>query len=881
MHARKGECMKRKFAAALSGALMLAACAFGLAACGERPHEHSLQHHDAVAATCTQEGTVEYWSCEGCGKNFSDEGAAEELTSLTVPALGHAWNEGEQTTAPTCTEEGVQTYACTRCTEQRTEPIAALGHTWDEGKQTKAPTCTEEGVRTYTCTVCDAPRTEPIATVGHEWSEAWQYDPSDHWHPCLYGCTAQRDAASHTFDGRTCTVCGYILPETEGLEFAPTADGYSLEGRGTATGAILVVPDEYMGRPVTEIGFIAFIGDETLEQIVLPASVRTISSGAFSRCENLESVTFAEGSTLTSIEGGAFEGCLSLKKFALPASVTSIEAGAFPLGGALEYRQYGNGLYLGPEENPYRFLISAADTGIETCMVHDDAYLIVCSAFSGCSRLRSVTFGQNSSLAMLGTENDMTGVFEECSSLESIELPASLTKIAASTFRESGLRSVVIPGSVEVIEGSAFEGCTSLESVVFSSDGLKEVWYGAFDGCTSLNELELPATLERIESYAFSETALTAVHIPASLTLLSNSAFYNCAQLSSVTFAAQSALAQIDAYAFFGCSALTEIGIPASVTAIGERAFQGSGLLSVTIPATVQTLGDRAFMQSDLERAVFAADSPITTIGQEMFSGCASLAEVTYPAGLRMIDGGAFQDCVSLREIVIPAGLEVIVFDAFYGCGGVQSISVEEGNEIYSSAGNCLIRRSDQGDVLMTGCATSVIPEGVTAIGDYAFFNCVGLTEIVIPEGVLKIGESAFAGCAQLSAVTFADSVTRIGSSAFSGCTALETASFGQESSLFELRSGAFADSGLTTIILPATLGELGGGAFAGCPLEAAYYCGTQAEWEANFYDPYLAVAMETLYFYSESEPSEAGNFWHYDDVTGKPVAWTMREEQV
>ena len=117
--------MKKKLIIALSGALMLAACAFGLAACGERPHEHSLQHHDAVAATCTQEGTVEYWSCGGCGKNFSDEGAAEELTSLTVPALGHIWDEGKQTKAPTCTEEGVRAYTCTRCSCTRCRPTPA------------------------------------------------------------------------------------------------------------------------------------------------------------------------------------------------------------------------------------------------------------------------------------------------------------------------------------------------------------------------------------------------------------------------------------------------------------------------------------------------------------------------------------------------------------------------------------------------------------------------------------------------------------------------------------------------------------------------------------------------------------------------------------
>jgi hypothetical protein len=84
---------------------------------------HDPEHHPAKAATCQLEGNIEYWTCKrsGCGKYFSDEACTEEITAeQTVTArTEHTWNDGEITTAPTCTEKGVKTYTCTKCSTTR------------------------------------------------------------------------------------------------------------------------------------------------------------------------------------------------------------------------------------------------------------------------------------------------------------------------------------------------------------------------------------------------------------------------------------------------------------------------------------------------------------------------------------------------------------------------------------------------------------------------------------------------------------------------------------------------------------------------------------------------------------------------------------------
>ena len=118
-----------------------------------------------------------------------------------------------------------------------------------------------------------------------------------------------------------------------------------------------------------------------------------------------------------------------------------------------------------------------------------------------------------------------------------------------------------------------------------------------------------------------------------------------------------------------------------------------------------------------------------------------------------------------LTEIVIPEGVTRIGDYAFYSCDSLTKVTVPEGvTSIGKSAfSNC------------EGLSAVALPEGVTSIGDYAFYSCSSLTEIVIPEGVTSIGKSAFGYCDGLSAVTLPDSVTRIGEDAFFWCKSLST----------------------------------------------------------------------------------------------------------
>ena len=168
-----------------------------------------------------------------------------------------------------------------------------------------------------------------------------------------------------------------------------------------------------------------------------------------------------------------------------------------------------------------------------------------------------------------------------------------------------------------------------------------------------------------------------------------------------------------------------KLTLPEGITAIGTGAFFFRyNVVSITIPKGV------------------------TAIGSGAFCFCSKLASINIPEGVTTIDDEAFLECWELEHIQIPKSVFFLSGSAFRGCDGLTSLQVAEGNEVYYSAGNCIIETET--NTLVCGCKTSVIPDGVTAIGAEAFsFNTV-LRDITIPESVTMIDATAFENCWQV-----------------------------------------------------------------------------------------------------------------------------------
>ncbi len=295
---------------------------------------------------------------------------------------------------------------------------------------------------------------------------------------------------------------------------------------------------------------------------------------------------------------------------------------------------------------------------------------------------------------------------------------------------------------------------------------------------------------------AISPLPTGAVTIPATLggkpvTSIGDHAFETCGGLTSVTI--PNSVTSIGNTAFYNCSGLTSVTIPNSVTSIGNTAFYNcSRLASVTIPNSVTNIGDYAFGGCSGLTSVTIPNS-VTSIGNKAFSGCSnSLFDTTTVPGLKLVDGWVVGTTDTLSGSLDLGGVRGIGDYAFYNCSGLTSVTI--GNGVTSI-----------GDHAFSGCSglTSVtIGNGVTSIGDHAFSGCSGLTSVTIPNSVTRIGVSAFFHCYGLTSVMIPDSVTSIGRSAFYYCSGLTSVTIGN--GVTSIGSYAFFGcSGLTSVWVP------------------------------------------------------------------------------
>ncbi|GHT51672.1 hypothetical protein AGMMS49982_09730 [Bacteroidia bacterium] len=388
----------------------------------------------------------------------------------------------------------------------------------------------------------------------------------------------------------------------------------------------------------------------------------------------------------------------------------------------------------------------------------------------------------------------------------------------------TAIKAVIIDEDVTRIGNYAFYGCSGLTGALTIPNSVTAIGDRAFSGCSGLTAINVDvnnANYVSDDGVLFNKNKTMLIQCPAKKT---------------GAYTIPNSVTAIGDYAFYICSGLTgALTIPNSVTAIGDYAFYGcSGLTgALTIPNSVTAIGDYAFYICSGLTGALTIPNSVTAIGSSAFSYCSGLTgALTIPNSVTYIGGGAFSSCIGLTSVTIPNSVTAIDNSAFYGCSGLTAINVDGANTRYSSVDGVVFNKAQDTLVMYPAGKQGAytIPNSVTAIGNYAFYGCSGLTgALTIPNSVTAIGNNAFYNCSGLTgALTIPNSVTAIDNGAFYGCSGLTAINVDDANATYSSVDGVVFNKDKTTLVMypagkqgaytiPNSVTAIGSSAFSGC----------------------------------------------------------------
>ena len=521
--------------------------------------------------------------------------------------------------------------------------------------------------------------------------------------------------------------CGGTLNNSQLMKWTLTSDGtLTISGEGNMFGAPW---SQYKSK---------------IKKVVIGEGVKSISDNAFHYYENLRSVSLP--STLTSIGEAAFWACSSLQSITLPNNLTNIGLNAFRACHSLT-----------------QVLIPASVTSIDG------------SAFECCTGLTDVVFEGNS------LEFGSGATFYDCTSLKNVFFNGTRADWTASR----GSSGSVLPAAAQIYYKNDL---ISSGTCGDNSSGNNTQWKLTKAG-TLIITVGTGYTEGGIADFAYGKAPWYQDIYDSGI---------RCLIIGS-------GIKTIGSYAFADCTDLAEIIVPDGVISIGNGAFlQNSGAKRVVLPPSTVYIGHGALRDCSALTSVSLPDSMSNRLFLDMFEGCTNLKSVDIPDGITDIYEGDLASCPNWTDIYydnwgrvwnrvvsnvrdsIPDRMNVHFKDNIYdsgSCGENVTWTLTADGTLTISGTGAMTDYTYDSRSPWYSCRTYikrvVMQQGVTSIGDLAFWDCSGLTSVTIPDGVTSIGGDAFRGCAALTSVTIPGSVTNVGQSAFWACSSLTDIYYG------------------------------------------------------------------------------------------------------
>jgi len=344
-------------------------------------------------------------------------------------------------------------------------------------------------------------------------------------------------------------------------------------------------------------------------------------------------------------------------------------------------------------------------------------------------------------------------------------------------FNYSNIKGTVsIPAAITVgkteyavteIGNSAFESCEGIETAVLPSSIIKIGNY-AFSECFNLKNITLPTGISDLGIGAFANTSLRAVELTGDITTIAATTFAGT-EIEVITL--PSSVKTIEKNAFSGCEKLREIHLGNSLTTIGDGAFARCKTLStIEFPATLRNIGKNAFNSCQaLENLNL---NKTTVVSDNAFEKCTSLANIDFGTGELKLGFSAFSECTALKSLKIPANVIEIGQYAFYDCLGLETVSFDDGDATLT-LGNDPFANDPISELYVGRNITTATKN------DNVFSSNNRLSKITLGNSVTTVSPELFSYMPALEEVDFGPNVTEIGAEAFASCPKLKTVKCG------------------------------------------------------------------------------------------------------
>jgi uncharacterized repeat protein (TIGR02543 family) len=627
----------------------------------------------------------------------------------------------------------------------------------------------------------------------------------------------------------------------------------------------IAIPSSINDVTTTTIGngTSALFGLSDVKHLLVPNSVKTISSKSFNNVYGVENLEFAYNSTLQTIGSYAFSfdeaitvpmySYTSLKHITIPKSVVSIEDYAFKNAISLiDINVEDDNMYFA-SENGILFnkskttLISVPSktANVDVTLPSTLTKIASYASYNYC-RKRYGLWGQyirdlNNTIKSLKVPNTLTDIgdyaFYKCFNLTSLtsidDKDVNFNNIGNYAFSECNLLATFKINSIKTLGTYAFNG-TIISSINLT--GLSIISDYAFNNCTALKNVVLDNTLTTIGNYAFSsDSLLSSITLGDNATTIGNFAFSGCYNMTSFTIPDTSKLQSFGSSAFYGCSKIQSIFIPNNVTSLSSSLFYNcsalssltfgsnenlktinsnalygtSALTTIELPDSVSTIEDGAFISSGI--SIFRMPQSLTTLRSTTFKDCkiteftVSSTNTTYSA----VNGVLYSyDQTKLlfypiyntrTSFAILSTIKIIGDYAFYNSQYLTSIDFTS-STLLESIGN----------FSFFGCKFSslTLNSGVKSIGQNGFASCSSLTSFNLPTSVNSIGDYCFKDCANLASFVIPDNslLVNISNGCFANCMKLSSITFGTNVALTTISTYAFEYCSFNSITLPSTI---------------------------------------------------------------------------